>query len=127
MILQHAQGRDGQNLFMGGGQDHGRGNSRLQGLHPARGAKAPAIPGFQTRKAELRTRGGEIIAGGLGEDEEILGHHRADGVHAGVLRPCLATAIAVEAGQGGHGARLKLAAQDIARAALVSDGHGDKV
>ncbi len=108
---------------MSGGEDHRRGDASLQRFHPARGAQAPVIAGLQTRKLELRARGGKIIAGRLGEDQKLLGHDGADRMHAGVLRSRLAAAVAVEAGEGVHGAGLKLAAQDIARGALVSDGH----
>src|SRR6185503_11982163 len=45
VVLQHAQGDDGQGLLVGGFQHHLRGCAGVQRLLPARRAEAPAVAG----------------------------------------------------------------------------------
>ena len=88
-------------------------------LQPARSTDTPAITRFETTKAELRHRGDEIIAKGLGGLQKRSIDDTADGMYAVVVRACLATASAVEASHG-------LAATDVERLAedVLAAGFG---
>src|SRR5699024_10557496 len=72
----------------------------------------------------LRSRCGEVVADGTLVGEELLRHHRADSVQAGVVRADGAGAVAVVAGHRLGPARLQLAAEDVAFAHVQSMPDG---
>lgn len=98
---------------MCGGQDHRRSFSRLQGLFPAQGAEAPAVPGLKTGESELGRWCAQVIASGFGELEKILGDLSTDNMGALVLGPGNTGAGPVVSGFGGFAARLEVFAKSI--------------
>ena len=87
--------------------------ARLVRLEPAGRADAPAVARREPVEPPLRPRCREVVPGPLAEGEELLRHHRADGVRADVLRPGRAAAVAEEARQRRVRARQELAADDV--------------
>lgn len=91
--LTHAQG-----ILVRGPQPHPWRRARRQRFLPAAGTQAPAVAGLETGKPERRHRRGQVIAARLGERQELVRHHRTDGVLASIVRTCIAAAVTVEAG-----------------------------
>jgi len=86
----------------------------LQCFLPACGAKAPEITGLQTRKTELGLGGGQVVATGTGELEELLTDDDTDSVDTDVTRTGVAAAVPEETGERIHAARLEFSTEDIA-------------
>ena len=84
---------------MGRRQLHLRGAALLVGLQKPSRTEAPAVSGFEARKAKLWPRGGEIISEIFRKGEKFRGHHRADRMAACVLRAGIAGAIAEKTSQ----------------------------
>src|SRR5438067_733560 len=113
VLPERLQRHDVQGPLMGGGQHHGRGDAVAVGPQPVGRGHAPAVPGHQPGEGELGDRGAEVVADPALVVEELGGHHGADRVTAPVLRPGVAAAVPVEAGDRVRAARLQLAAQHI--------------
>jgi hypothetical protein len=104
----------------------GAGSAGLLHLEPAGGAQAPAVAGFEARKAVLRHGGREVVAEGLGGFEEGGVDDAADGVDAEVVGAGLAAAGAVEAGHRLAAADAERLAKDVFAASFdgFSGRHG---
>ena len=98
----------------------------LLDLKPPRGADAPAIAGFEARKAKLRHGRAEVVAEEFGDAKELLVDDAADGVDAEVVRTGLAAAGAIETCHGLAAADLERLAENISSASLdgLLDGFG---
>ncbi len=83
---------------VGGFEDDGWGVAGVEGLGPAADAEAPGVAGFQAGEVEFGAWGGEVVALGACEIEEVGGHDGADGVESVIFRAGAAEAIAIEAG-----------------------------
>src|SRR5689334_10472529 len=99
---------------MGGAQHHARRLAGCERLLPARRAQAPAVAGFEPRKAELRHRRGQIVAAGFGEFQEGSGHDDTHRVAAEILAPGIAAAVAIKSGHRAERAELERFAEHIA-------------
>ena len=86
MCLEIFEVNDLQGGLLAGRQLDLRSDSRFQGLPPSLGAQTPAIPLPQTGEIILGHGGGEVVAHGLAEGEELIRHHAADHVSSGVAR-----------------------------------------
>jgi hypothetical protein len=122
VLDEELEGDDLEGGFVGGFEDDGTGGSGLLNLEPAGGADAPAVAGFEAVEAELRHRGGEVVAESLGGFEERSVYDAADGVDAEVVGAGLAAAGAKEAGHGLAAADVEGLAEDVFSAGL--DGFG---
>ena len=89
------------------------GDPRFERLLPATCAEAPPVARLETGEPELRLRCREVVADCGAEREELLGHHRADGVDAGVLAARPAAAVPPEAGHGVEPAWLERVAEHV--------------
>src|ERR1051326_367532 len=98
---------------MGGAQHHARRLARFEFLLPARRAQAPAVARFETRKAELGHRRGQIVAARFGEFQEGSSHHHAHRVAAEILAPGIAAAIAVKSRRRAERAKLERFAEHV--------------
>ena len=100
----------------------------LLDLKPSRSADAPAIAGFEARKAKLWHGRAEVVAEELGDAEELFVDDAADGVDAEVVRTGLAAAGAVEACHGLAAADLERLAKNISSASFdgLLDGFGSR-
>lgn len=105
---------------MGRGQHHQRRLTRFESFLPTRGAQAPAISRFETRKAVLRSRRAEVVAAGLRKTQEVGGHHHAYGVGADIFVAGIAAAISEKSGHGLVAASRQLRAQDVTGLSLVA-------
>ena len=94
-------------------QQHRRRHPRPMGLRPPARAQTPAITRAQPREAELPTRRHQVIADLRAEPQELLGHHRTDRVHPGVIDIGVAAAVATEPRHRVGAAGLQLATQHI--------------
>ena len=74
VLLQLLQGDELQRGRMRRLQDDGRRDAGHQRLLPPRDAEAPAVARLQTGEVPLRVRRREVVAAGLAEGEERLGH-----------------------------------------------------
>ncbi len=99
MGLEVTQHGNLQCLCVGCFQHHFRREPGDAGLFPAAGAQAPAVTGVEAGKAIFGALRRQIIASGLAEGEELLGHYGAHGVEAGIGRIGVAAAVAIPAGQ----------------------------
>jgi len=113
VLEEDVEGDDAEGVFVGGFEDDGAGCAGLLDLEPAGGADAPAVSGFEAGEAEFRVRGGEVVAEGATGGEEGRIDDAADGVHAAVFGAGVATAVAVEAGEGLGAAGFKREAEDV--------------
>src|SRR3569833_1921629 len=87
----------------------------LGGFEPARGTHAPAIACLQAGKTVFRNRRDEVVAAALRILQEGIGHLRADGMAADILRTGMADPIANEPGHRRDAAHMQQAAQHIER------------
>src|SRR3546814_12072942 len=71
----------------------------LPRLFPARGAQAPAVALMQPAKAIFGAGGGQVVADGAGELQELVRDDDADSMHAAIRRIGFAAAVAGPAGQ----------------------------
>ena len=94
----------------------------LERLAPARGDDTPPVARLEAAEEVLRSRRREIVSDRLGEREELVGHHRADRVEAGVATLRAAVAVPEEAGHGIERARLQVAAEDVHPRIVRSNG-----
>lgn len=99
---------------MRAGKDDVGGCVVLVGPQPVGCGHAPTITGYQTREAVLRDRRAEVIADPLLMLEELLGHHRTDGVASSVLRTGAAAPVAIKAGDWVSAAALNPASKHVA-------------
>jgi hypothetical protein len=97
---------------MGRLEDDGRRDSRVERLVPALSHDAPAVAGLETREKPLGPGRREVVAARPRELEELLRHHGADDVEAGVAAGT-AVAVAMEARHGIERTRLEVAAEDV--------------
>jgi hypothetical protein len=67
VALEVAELDELERRLMGRGENDAWGAAGLEGFAPARGAEAPAVARFKSRKAELWPRRGEVVAARLGE------------------------------------------------------------
>src|SRR4051812_24534520 len=102
-----------ERAFMRRGEDDFRGGAVIKRFLPARGAKAPAVARLQTGEAPLQVRRRKIVAGRLGECQELGRHHYANGVRADVLGTGVAAAVAKKASHGCRAARGELSAEHV--------------
>ncbi len=93
-----------EGCFVGGGEHHRRGDAGLQGFLPTWGAEAPAIPGFEAREAKERVWGRQIIAGGFGKREKVIGGFDTHGMDANIFDVDLAIACPIKSGDWVHAA-----------------------
>lgn len=89
---------------MCGRQNQPWGIAGLQCFHPSQRTKAPAVSGLKSRKAVFRAGGGQVIAHGQTEVQEIGGDRGTDHVFARVFGARIAAAIPKEAGHGAFAA-----------------------
>src|ERR1051325_1481298 len=100
MTFKISQSAIVQRALMGGAKHHPRRMARFKSLLPTRRAQAPAVARLQSGKAELRTRGGKVVAAGFGKFQECVGHYRANCMAADILVAGIAAAVAEKAGHG---------------------------
>ena len=93
---------------------HWRGDAHLPRFFPPRGAEAPFVTRFQTRKPKLRTRRDQVIPALKTILQEFRRHRNADRVQPLIHRACIAAPIAKEARQRIVAAGFEIAAKDIA-------------
>ena len=110
-FLPGPERHDIEGAFMRGLEPDLRRAAFVMGLQEARGAKAPAVAGLQAGEVEFGTRRAEVVAEVFRQRQEFRGHHRADGVAAGVRGAGVAMAIAEEAGHRIVRTEFKSAAQ----------------
>lgn len=120
MLLEIGEVNELKGRFMSGFQHDAWRTISLEGFLPASGTQAPLVARLETGKAEIRPRGGEIIAALFRELEEIRSHFRADDVDALIASAAAAATIAVPAGERIRRAGLEVAAEHI----MVCDCHG---
>src|SRR5262245_35858509 len=100
---------------MGRAQHHARRLPGLECLLPAGSAQAPAVACLQSGKPIIRHRRRKIVAARFGEFQELVRHHRTNGMAADFLFGSIAAAVAEESGHRLDRTFLKLAAEDVAR------------
>src|SRR3546814_8697877 len=98
-------------LLMRGRKHDQRREAGLPRLFPARGAQAPAVALMQPAKALFGAGGGQVVADGAGELQELVRDDDADGMHAAIRRIGFAAAVAGPAGQRIEGTGLQLYAK----------------
>jgi hypothetical protein len=96
----------------GGEADLGS-DPRFEGFRPTLDAEAPGIAGFETGKIVFGPWGGEIVATGAAEGEELGGHHGADGMKPGVVRAGVAETVTIKSSKGGGAAALQGITKDV--------------
>ncbi len=94
-------------------QNHRGRHTRVKSLFPAKNTEAPFIACFQAGKTPFGMRSDEIIPARNRELEKLVGHDRAHGVPANVIRSGLAVAVAIEAGHWRRTADLQLTPENI--------------
>lgn len=94
-------------------EDDGWGFPGGEGIGPAGDAEAPFIAGLEAGEVKFWAGCGEVVSGGFGEFEEVLGDFCTDGVEADVSGAGAAEAIAEVSGEGGGAAAFKLGAEDV--------------
>ena len=70
---------------MGSFEHDWRCESGFQRFDPTAEAQAPAVAGFESGELKLGAWFDEVVTHRSAVDQKILCHHRADGVHAGIL------------------------------------------
>lgn len=98
---------------VGGFEIDGRGDAGIKGLLPAGDAEAPFVPGFQTGKTVGWYRSGQVVAGCLGEFEELTGQHDTDGMEAAIFWAGAAETVAIETGHRFLAATLEFSSEDV--------------
>ena len=83
--------------LMGALQNHHRRHAVLPSLEPSRGAQAPAITGFESRKIELGHGRTQVVTHFFTVSQELIAHDCADGVRAVIIFAGVAKAISIKA------------------------------
>jgi hypothetical protein len=109
--------------FVGGLEDDLGGEAVFPGFFPSGGAEAPLVAGVEAGETVIGHGGGEVVAVGFGEGEEVFGDAGADGVAAGVFGAGGTGAVAVETGEGVDGAGLEFGAEDVFVHGWSEDGR----
>src|SRR3546814_1642677 len=94
MRLKMAERDKLKRLLMRGLKHDQRREAGLPRLFPARGAQAPAVALMQPAKAIFGAGGGQVVADGAGELQELVRDDDADGMHAAIRRIGFAAAVA---------------------------------
>src|SRR3546814_14269043 len=115
MRLKMAERDKLKRLLMRGLKHDQRREAGLPRLFPARGAQAPAVALMQPAKAIFGAGGGQVVADGAGELQELVRDDDADGMHAAIRRIGFAAAVAGPAGQRIEGTGLQLPASSAER------------
>lgn len=113
VLAQFVQAHVSQGFHVCADQNHRGRHAGLQGFHPTVGAQAPAIAGFQASEAVFGTRGGEVVAAGLGKRQEVGRDAGADDMGAVVVDAGVAATIAEKSGQGVKRAGHQVLGQDV--------------
>lgn len=103
ILQEEFEGDDFQGALVGSFEDDRASGTGFLDVKPATGADAPAIPGTEPREAEVRHRGGKIVAEARGGGEEFCCNDAAYRVQAEILRRGVTAGVAEKAG-GGIGA-----------------------
>ena len=114
MLLQGDQRHDFESPLVGRGQHDIGGGPVVVGAKPVDGGHAPAVTGYQARKAVLGHGCHQVVPDGPLMFQELGGDHRADGVTAHVFGATRTATVAVEAGQRIGAARFEHPPEHIA-------------
>src|SRR5574338_630474 len=113
MFAQRVEGAELDRERVGRLEDDTGRHAGLERLLPAIRAKAPAVTRDEPGEAELRPRRRQVVADRRTELQELVRHHRADGIDAEVVATGAPTAVAPEPGQGGEAAGLERPAEHV--------------
>jgi hypothetical protein len=112
-FFEDAAGNVFQGGLMGGGKDDRGAMACIACFFPARSADAPAITGLKTGETVFEHRGAEIVPGGGGVCEEILGDQSANAVAAEIFGSGIAISGPVEPSEEGCATGLKGSTEDV--------------
>jgi len=82
MLLESIERNHVEGSLVARGQHHGCRHAVAMGSQPVGRSDAPAIARYEAGKVVLRHGSAEVVADATLMIEELLGHHRADGVAA---------------------------------------------
>jgi len=115
MALEHITVDEFAGRCVGGFQNYGRRKSGIQRLNPAAETQTPAVTRLESEKLELDTWRYQVIAHRFAVNQEILGHHGANGMHAAIIHRSVAAPVTEKTGHRIHRTRLQVATEHIFR------------